>query len=114
MTNPIDQLMIRDDSPIYYDADFRVILESHLEYFRTNPNTLVTDIAPIDADKYRGDMWGLLLSKNVPAYLHWLVMRLAGFTSPNATDTLVTRILVPAKSDLTRLANQFMIIHRIN
>jgi hypothetical protein len=114
VTNPIDALMVRDDVPIYYDADFRVILESHLEYFRTNPNTTAIDIPAIDADKFKGDLWGLLLSKNIPPYLHWLVMRLTGLTSPNASDTLVTRVLIPASTDLNRIINQFMTIHRID
>jgi hypothetical protein len=114
MANSIHSLMVPDPDPIYYNEGLRVVMETHLDYFRTHPTTSVLDVAPVEASKYKGDLFGLYTEMKIPPSLHWIVMRTNNYTSPNATDDLIRYVLIPAKSELDRIRQLYQTVHQIN
>jgi hypothetical protein len=78
----INDLLIDMGPDIYYDPNFRNVLEDHMTFLRTHPKTALFTLTPDEAYQWRGDLFGLLLAKNRPAQFHWLIMRLNNYTSP--------------------------------
>ena len=78
----IDDLMFDAGAPVFYDQGFRNVIEDHMTYLRTHPNTGVRQVEPGRAYKYEADFYGLLQFLDIPAALHWVVLRLNGMTSP--------------------------------
>ena len=56
MAMSINSLMNDEGPKIFYDADFRNVIEAHLRILRVHPNTAVLDIEPQKAYKYEFDM----------------------------------------------------------
>lgn len=105
--------MTGKDESIYYDPDFRIVLESHLEYFRNHPSTVQITIPDNENNKYSGDLCGLMLTLKIPDYMHWLVIRTTGLSSPNEADKAPPYFLVPSREELERIRQQYLIIHRL-
>ena len=109
MTNPIDIIMVNEGPSIYYDFNFRVVLESHLTYFRNNVTTKSQPIIPNDAYRFEGDLYGLLRRLGISSEYHWLIMRVNDFTSPQETTSELKSILVPDPSAVEKIRQLFMI-----
>lgn len=72
-----------DEGPgVYYDEGFRQLIEDHLEYLRQHPLTEVIDIDPQTAYKGHGDLISVLQDYGVERRLHWIILRVNGYSSP--------------------------------
>lgn len=78
----VENFVINMGPDVYYSDKFRDVLEDHMTYLRTHPETGMTVITPGEANQWQGDFFGLLQDKGRPAHLHWLIMRMNGYTSP--------------------------------
>lgn len=67
----------------YYNDSFRDVLEDHLTYLKTLAGTKTIPIDAYLATRYEYDFFGFMQQQKVPMYLHWLTMRLTGYTSPD-------------------------------
>jgi hypothetical protein len=79
----INKYSIGLDNLDYYNPDFRNVLEDHFSLLKTISSTKLVPIDGYLAYRYEFDFYGLMQEQNVPHQLHWLVMRLSGYTSPD-------------------------------
>ena len=110
----IDTIMINPGPSIYYDDDFRRVLEDHLSLLKKDPSTSVLNIAPQKAYKYEFDLYGLLSDYNIQPQLHWLAMRLNGMTSPTDATKDITSLLIPDTNVVDRIRQSHMTTRRIS
>lgn len=99
----IDQLMVTPGADTYYSDDFHNVLEDHMTYLRGLASTTKQEVEPIDVIRYQADFFGLLGRLGVPQYLHWVVLRMTGLTSPAKVPLDLAFVLVPDISDVQRL-----------
>lgn len=114
MTNPIDSLQRSEGTAIYYDADFRITLDNHLNYLRTHPTTVVMDITPTQAYTHEGDFYALLTALNVPRHLFWLILRMNNLTNPAELTKELTFIIHPSSDQLNLIRQRHLISYGKN
>jgi hypothetical protein len=110
----VDKLMIQDGSKIYYDPDFRNVLEDHLTFLKTHSTTRNIVMDPQRVYKYESDLFGLLNDYNVPVSLHWLTMRMNDMTSPTDADLSITTLLLPDSSTVDQIRQSHMTTRKVN
>ena len=96
----IDNLMIQEGASDFYDPSFQNTLEAHLAYLRAAPSTYTINVQPFDTVVYNQHLFGFLNKSRVPAYLHWLVMRMNNFFSPYGFDDQCTVLLIPSAKEV--------------
>lgn len=90
----------------YQDYNFLSFFETHLSYLQGKISS-AKDIPEAIAHRYRGDFYGLLRSMKVPMDLHYITLRLNGFTnSADFTGEALT-VLLPNESELLSLKNVY-------
>lgn len=99
----IDNLLADHGSNIYYDPAFRNVLEDHMSFLKTHPDTKKINIESVYAYKYVGDLSGLLKHYNIDIYLHWVIMRMNGFTSFNEAGENIVELLLPDSRAIERI-----------
>lgn len=98
--------MSNEGADIYYNPDFRHVLEDHLTILREDPATEVVVIKPNEGYKYEYDLCGYLSYLNVPMYLHWITMRVNGwhketeFYNPSV-------IYIPHRNSVNKIKNMY-------
>jgi hypothetical protein len=113
MKMKIDSLMVSPGASIYYDADFRNVLEDHMTYLRQHSSTAQIDVEATKAIKYQFDLFGLLREYRVPEQLHWLTMRMNNMTSPTDATADISSLLVPDHTEVGRIAQAHQTTRRI-
>jgi hypothetical protein len=94
----INKLSIGLDNADYYSDGFRNVLEDHFSWLKTQPSTKTVPIEGYLAVRYEYDFYGLMQNQNVPTELHWLVMRLSGYTSPDQMSADLQSYVLPDPS----------------
>lgn len=110
---PLHETLRNDGPVVFYTADFRRLIEDHLDYLKQNNRSTPISIAEKDLHKYEYDLFGLLVEYELPRHLHWIVMRLNGMTSPDQFTELNTSLLIPDPSEIDRLKDIQMSVHKI-
>jgi len=82
MAFTIMTLMEQPGPDLFYDPKFRLMIETHMNILRNHLVTR-TEIPENHYYQYEGDFYGFLVGESVPAYLHWVYMRVNGMTNPN-------------------------------
>lgn len=72
-------------------------------------HTLVLD--PANADVFEADLWGALQFLQVPAYLHWTVMRMNHMYSPTDYRANLMAFIVPREATVEQLRSAFKTQH---
>jgi hypothetical protein len=109
-------LMVDPGPDIFYNPEFRNVLEDHMTFLRENHSHVVM-VRPDQAFQWRGDFFGLLGNLNqekVPRQYHWLVMRLNQYTSPTQFTEDTPAILVPDYSVIEKIAQSHNSLPRIS
>lgn len=108
----IDQLMHDPGAPLFYNPDFRRMVETHLVWLRSLSSENRLQIDPAKAYKYTADFYGLLQEEAIQAQHHWITLRLNNYTAP--TDYLGDRleIIVPDLTAVERLVRAFSTVPR--
>jgi predicted NBD/HSP70 family sugar kinase len=101
----IDSLAITEGPSVFYDDAFRAVLEDHMTYLRIHPGTTTMAVDPNEAYRWIADLFGLLGSRGVPAYMHWVVMRMNNLTSPTEMGENIRTLLIPDVKVLSVLRN---------
>lgn len=110
----VDSLMRNLGASIYYDPDFRNVLEAHMTYLRTHPTTVTLNIDPSKAYKYEFDLFSLFAEMNIPTYLHWLTMRMNQMTAPTDATRELDFLLVPDQTTVSRIAQSHRTTRKIS
>ena len=90
-----------------YTVEFMNVMEDHMIFLRNHPDNKTLTPSGNHIEKYRGDLFGLLLANKVSPYLHWPTMRMNGMTNPNQYDENFTSLIIPSDAAVTRIRNMF-------
>lgn len=110
----VDSLLTAQGTGVYYTDAFRNVLEDHMTYLRNAASTTVMNVDPIKAYRFEFDLNGLLLDMGIPLYLHWLVMRMNNYSSPQQVPADLTTLLIAAPSELTMILQSEYTKARLN
>lgn len=97
----LDILEIPED--VVNDPNYYVHLETHVEYLKYHKGTMVLSVTGLEAEKYKADFYGLLLSLKVERKYHYLVMRMNGYANSSDYDGIRTDILYPDVGEAARV-----------
>ena len=109
----ISNLAIDAGPPIYYNADFRRVLEAHMDYLRKHPTTAVLTVEPDIVNRYKFDFYGLLAHYRVDPHLHWIVLRLNQFNSPTLYPVTITELMIPYLEVIDQIQQIYRTSHSI-
>lgn len=111
MSQPIYNNFRSSGPTIFYNENFRIVLENHLQYFRNRTTTQQLKVKPVDAHRWQGDFNGLLAYLGIDAYMHWFVGRLNGIESSDSFNTIITSIMIPDPTEIEMIRQQFLTTH---
>lgn len=109
----IDSIAANFGADIYYNENFRVVIEDHMTYLRNDPQSYYQNVTPAQAYKFEGDFFGLLDQLNQPPQFHWIIMRMNKLTSPVYSQDTITQILVPSAAVVERIRATYMNVNKI-
>ncbi len=114
MAAPINKLYYGSQgADIYYSEDFRIVLETHMEWLKKHSTTVSRHVQPNEADKFEGDLSGYLINVNIERYLHWVIMRMNGMFSNTDFHVGFTVLLLPDPNTLDEIRQLYMTSHRV-
>jgi hypothetical protein len=105
-------LMVDPGPDIFYNPEFRNVLEDHMTWLRENHCQPVV-LKPDESYQWRGDFFGLLSQKGVARQYHWVVMRLNEYTSPHQFEQDTQAILLPNETVIEKIAQSHNSLPRI-
>lgn len=114
MKVPLESLMVDPGPNVDYSPEFRNVLEDHMGYLRSHPDTIPLTITPDDAYRFEFDLWGVLQKSNVPSNLHWVIMRMNNYTSPTEFAHTDTVLLVPNPDVIDMIRQTHLTTHRVS
>lgn len=76
----IHSLADTGQDPVYFEHDFKVVLESHLTYLKIS-NPKAVNVSKQQNYKYEGDLYGLLDELNINKEYHYIVMRINDYVN---------------------------------
>ncbi len=95
MEASINKMLVTYSSDIYFTSGFRKVLEDHMTFLRTHEKTQMKVVQPIDLQKYRFDLTGLLNSMQIPLHMHWVIARVNNITSLTDVPEDISYLLIP-------------------
>jgi hypothetical protein len=101
-------------SDIYYDTQFRNVLEDHMTFLREHPKTSIASVKVRDAYKYEGDLSGLLSAMNIEKSMHWVIMRMNNMTSPSDVKSSLKSLYIPKTEIIDRIREVFLTQSKIS
>ncbi len=113
-TMALKDLMLPDGASIFYDPGFRVVLEDHMSYLRTNDQTNVLNVSVGDAHRYESDFYGYLRNNGVPANLFWVCLRMNKMSDPNEFGDKFQIVLVPDINVVERIRQSHMTTRKVS
>lgn len=113
MASPILDSMRREGPAIFYDDGFRNMIEMHIPWLLSRPNTRMISVEPANAMRNEFDFFSFLNELNIDVHLHWIYMRLNGYVTPEEFRSDVTAIFVPDLTDIENLRATYTTVHRI-
>lgn len=108
MTMAINRLSSPPLDALYFEDDFTLLVETHLDWLKRHPQTQVLTVDPHATFKYAYDFYGYLFEAGVPAQLHWTIMRVNGLTAPHEFDRTFTQMVVPSVSAINTLRQLYL------
>jgi hypothetical protein len=98
----IHGLMNNIAEELYFDHDFRNILEDHLTYLKVT-NSRVLNVTEHQNYKWEGDFFGLLDELKIPKEFHYLVMRMNGLQNSAYYKGDISVLLIPDIQEVENL-----------
>jgi hypothetical protein len=99
----INNLALGLNNTDYYSDGFRNLLEDHYSWLKTQSSTKTVPIDGYLAVRYEYDFYGLMQNQNVPIELHWITMRLSGYTSSDQMSRDLQSYILPDPAVISRL-----------
>lgn len=104
MTMSVMNQMLGPGPQFYYTEEWRLLVETHLTWLRSQT---VSDSVIIDhqlAYKYEGDLYGALVELGIPEYLHFTILRMNGLVTPVDFPAEPVILMVPTREVIQQLA----------
>lgn len=89
---------------VFYSLEFITLIESHLDYLRTNVSQTVA-IGDLQSYKYEGDLYGLFSELRIEKKYHYTVARVNGYKNSNDYNGELINLIIPNLSEISRLAS---------
>ncbi len=109
----INNLAIDPGNAIYYQSDFRIVLESHFDFLREHPTTNTISIDPHKVYVFEFDFYSLLAYYAIPAYMHWLTMKINKIDSPTDFPSDIIELKVLSPDTVEKILQIYKTTHRI-
>lgn len=90
---------------VYYNKKFLNQFEDHIPYVKERGLFTVVSVAPAQALQFKGDLFGLFRSLEIPERFHYPCMRLMGLTNSFAFDGETTEVCDINRTFYDNLAN---------
>lgn len=103
----INQLQPNLGPEIFFDEQFRNVLEDHMTFLRGHATTKSLTIEPTYAYKYEGDLSGLLTHYKIDVSRHWIIMRMNNYYSFNENDEFLATLLIPDNDTVEQIRQVF-------
>lgn len=112
MAMPINARMDTENEgdAIYHDPAFQRLLETHLLWLNTHPDTVTHPLDPHVAAKYDGDFKGLMVAMGVPVQCHYITMVMNGMNGPQDFHRGVRNLRIPAAQVINSLRQRSKVI----
>lgn len=110
----INQYMPDDGPAVYYQVNFRRMIEDHLHFLREHPQTEIIEVDPHVANKHHGDLTGVLMHYDVPTHMHWVIMRLNRYCSPLRFKSDDLQLLFPPQTAINSLLKTYRANQKIS
>lgn len=113
----ISKLARKPGDPLFYDPDFRLVIEMHLPLLRQDRSMQQVPIEGDQLSKYAGDFYGLLSSMSVPLEHQWTVMRINGLDASHQfgaqlnnpyVDRYQFILMLPTTQSLVRIKQLYL------
>jgi thiosulfate reductase cytochrome b subunit len=104
----VDKSMIASGADWLYSAEFKTLIESHLNFIRTHPSTKVITVTLENTRIFRHDFYGLLTSIQIQPKDFWVILRLNNMHNPQEFDETKNILYVPEN----RLLEQIKMAYR--
>ena len=114
MADSLASLMLNEGPAIYYDPDFRNVLEDHMTYLRTHPTTEVIQVDDGQAFLYTNDFYGLTRALLIPAELRWVMLRMNNMKSPTDYKADRTMLIRPNQTVVDFIQQSYSSTNRTN
>jgi hypothetical protein len=103
----LDQLMVPDGPAAYYNPGMMNVFEDHMNYLRTHPLTQYKEVDPALAYQYEYDLKGLFQKMNISQHLHYIVLRMNGYTTFNDKLGDALLLMVPNPDEIDRIKQSY-------
>lgn len=91
---------------LFYNQDFRDVLEQHVDWLKNHASTQRVTVNPEDSYKFERDFYGLLAKMNIKPEYYWVTARVNGYTS--SLDFLAEPyILVPSENTVDGIKRMY-------
>lgn len=95
MKPSIESLASNPSADIFDTPEFRNIIEDHLTWLLNHPNNITKPVTAHQVDVYDFDWIGLLRSLDIPANLHFVVIRMNGGISLTDVPSDLRSLRIP-------------------
>jgi hypothetical protein len=106
--SPINRTSSTPISPVYSEPGFRLLLETHLGYLEERSDTKLVGVDIGKANTFKNDLYGYLISEKIPALLHYVILRVNGWSSPVSFDDTVLALTIPSVVAVESLKTLYM------
>ena len=107
MTLKIHELQRTNGADVYYDPDFRIMIETHLKHLRNHEKTQTAVIDEHRGYRQESDFYGLMLELDVATKYHWIMLRVNGYEHPSDYKDKNT-VIMPAIEEIERLKSMHL------
>tara|TARA_B100000767_G_C19660299_1_gene490662 strand:+ start:646 stop:981 length:336 start_codon:yes stop_codon:yes gene_type:complete len=102
----LTQTMNSEGADLYYDSNFRSVLEDHVPLLKNEASTELITVNPSTAYKFEYDLCGYLASIDIPHHLHWITMRVNGWNKDTDFYNPST-IRIPHRTSVDRIKQMY-------
>lgn len=106
----ISQLLrfpVTEETDIYENVGFRRVVEDHLEWLRNHPENSSLEVTAVIAEKYKGDLAGLLVMNEYHPRYHWTIARINGFACCADNNADLRNLIIPPPGVIDELLENY-------
>lgn len=105
----LSKSIVRGTDQIFFDPDFRCVIEKHLTLLRSNTNTTTFPITEQVAEQWTGDFYGLLQSikSNIDRSFYWIILRMNGYISSDQYDGKKINLVIPDINQVNKIVDKY-------
>ena len=109
----VNDLMFSPGPAIYYDEDFRNVIEDHISALLRDSRTISISIDSAMAYKYEFNLYALLNELQISPFKHWIILRMNGYRSPTEVDRTLEQLYIPDETVLNQIVQSHRSIRKV-